>query len=74
MEPYISVRIIFDSSEAATEALIAVLEDARETDKDYSFGSLSVSQIMASGLLLIGDASHLSDKLKQITGATVLPE
>lgn len=65
---FISVRFFFDSLDVAVEALITVLEDARETDKDYSFGSLSTQQIMSSGLILVGDAQHIADRLKELPG------
>jgi len=65
---FISVRFFFETMDVAVEALIVVLEDARETDKDYSFGSLSAQQIMASGLLLIGDAQHVVNKIQELPG------
>ena len=68
---FISVRFFFDSLDVAVEALVIVLEDARETDKEYSFGSLSAQQVLASGLVLVGDAKHLSDKLIKLPNVSV---
>lgn len=68
---FVSARIFFDSLDGAVQALTMVLMDARETDKDYSFGSLSVKQIMASGLMLTGDAEAILDSLKEIPGTSV---
>lgn len=65
-----SVRIFFDSLEAAAEALLLVLEDARVTDRHYSFGTLSTSQILQSGLILIGDLEEILPRLETIPGAT----
>ncbi len=67
---FVSVRFFCDSLETAVEVLIIVLEDARETDKEYSFGSLSAQQVLSSGLLIIGDAQHLVDKLSTLSGTT----
>jgi hypothetical protein len=65
---YTSSRFIFTEPSAAAEALLTVLEDARSTDKDYSFGSLSVDQVMASGLSLIGEIEEIADKLQTLDG------
>jgi hypothetical protein len=67
---YISTRFLFDSLEAAVEALLITLEDARETVYEYSFGSLSADQVYASGLSIIGEAEEIARKLEQVNGAT----
>lgn len=71
---FISVRVFFENVDEAIEALLICLEDARTTDKSYSFGSLSYDQIMASGLIIIGDAQHLVDELLTIPGSTLHQE
>lgn len=65
-----SSRIMFDSLESAVEGLLIVLEDARETVFNYSFGSLSTEQVYASGLMLIGEIEEVAAKLEQIEGTT----
>lgn len=68
---YISVRFFFDSLESAVDALITVMEDARDTDKVYEFGSLSAKQILASGLVIRGEASQVVAKVQKIPGAVL---
>lgn len=65
-----STRLFFDSEGGAAEALLVVLEDARETDFSYSFGSLSVDQIVESGLVLFGEIDDVLAKLDAIPGIT----
>lgn len=67
----IAARIFFDAPSDAAEALILTLEDARVTSKSYTFGSLSITQIMSSGLIIVGDASHLVDAILAIPGASL---
>jgi hypothetical protein len=67
---YTSTRFLFSSLEGAVEALILVLEDARTTSSEYSFGGLSAEQIYASGLSLVGEIDAVADLLGGIEGAT----
>lgn len=67
---YTSARFFFDSLAGAVEALLVVLEDARETEYSYRFGSLSADQVFASGLMLIGEIGEVASKLEQIEGTT----
>lgn len=71
---YISVRIMFSSLEDAVDALIMVLDYARSTDKEFTFGSLSAEQIYASGLIIMGDAEAIVDDLSKLPGVLVYPE
>jgi hypothetical protein len=66
---YKSSRYLFDSLDAAVEALLVVLEDARITVHSYRFGSLSADQVYASGLMLIGEIDEVCVKLDEIEGA-----
>lgn len=68
MMAYTSTRIMFHSLESAVEGLLTVLEDARETIFEYSFGALSAEQVYSSGLVLIGEISEVAAKLEQIDG------
>lgn len=70
----ITIRFFFSSLESAVTALILVLEDARKTDKNYIFGSLSAQQILASGLMLAGDAQHVADQIAKLPGVTSYEE
>lgn len=63
-----SASLYFDSQEAATMALLAILLDAKKTDKIYSFGPLSAEQILASGLRIEGDIAVILKMLEKIPG------
>lgn len=65
-----TVRVYFDSLEAAADGLVLVLEDCRETSHEYSFGGLHVEQVLQSGLLLTGDVDEVVDKLISLPGTT----
>lgn len=65
-----SARFFFESLAGAVEALLVVLEDARETDYSYRFGSLSADQVFMSGLMLVGQIDDVASKLEQIEGTT----
>lgn len=67
---YSSARFFFSSLPAAVEALATVLDDARYTEHHYSFGSLSVSQVFSSGLMLAGEIDVISAKLEAIEGVS----
>lgn len=71
MMDFISVRILFESMEDATQALIMILEHSRESGQDYTFGSLSPDQILTSGLLIIGDADDISQEIAKLPTATL---
>lgn len=64
-----TTRFFFENLETAALGLITVLEDARTTKTVYSFGSLSADQVLASGLLLVGDIEEVASKLESISGA-----
>lgn len=59
-----TVRVFFTSLLEATEALLIVLQDARTTSYEYSFGSLSAKQVLSSGLILSGEIEELLGLLK----------
>jgi hypothetical protein len=65
-----TTRFFFDQLDVAAEALILVLEDARETDAKYSFGGLSAQQIYASGLILEGEIDAIAAKVEELPGTT----
>lgn len=64
-----TARFYFDSIETAARALILVLEDARVTTAKYGFGTLSADQVLASGLLLVGDIESIASRLERLDGA-----
>lgn len=66
MEAYTTTRFFFTSLADAVEALSVVLDDARNSDKDYSFGSTSPKQILSSGLILSGDISDVVTKIENL--------
>ena len=57
------VRVMFTSLSEVLEALLIVLNDARSTQYDYSFGSTSAQQVLASGLILRGEIDDVLSKL-----------
>lgn len=63
------IRYLFDSTEAAAAALGVVLSHARSTRFDYTFGSLSLSQLASSGMWLTGDTESVSELLDHVPGA-----
>lgn len=67
--PSRTTRFYFESLETAALGLLTVLEDARVTTATYSFGSLSADQVLASGLILVGDIEEVVSKLDSISGA-----
>lgn len=69
MADHIQVRFFFLDIASAVEALLTVLEDARDTKHDYTFGSMSAKQVMASGLMIVGDAEEVASKVETIDGA-----
>jgi len=59
----------FDSAAAAAEALIVILTDARKSKKTYSFGGLSVTQLLNAGLNVTGELAEVRPKLDAVPGA-----
>jgi hypothetical protein len=59
----------FDSLTAAAEALVVVLEDARESDVYYKFSPLSAREVLDRGLSLTGDIEIVTEKLDEVAGA-----
>jgi hypothetical protein len=69
-----STRFLFDSFPSAVLALLTVLQDARITEKNYTFSGLDAKQIRTSGLVLTGDISDISAELEKIPGAVSFPD
>lgn len=63
------IRYLFDSELAAAEALGAVLKYARSTEDDFTFGGLSLPQLLSSGLWLTGETDGIAEILDKIEGA-----
>lgn len=68
--PHESVRYVFSSYASAAEALLTVLEDARTTQRSYTFTGLSPDKILRYGLHLSGEVSDISLRVGQIIGAS----
>lgn len=64
-----TTRFFFDSVSDAAAALLTVIEDARQSEHFYHFGSLSADQVYDSGLLLVGAVDEVAAKLEQMDGA-----
>jgi hypothetical protein len=65
-----TARFRFRSYLSAAEALLLVLEDARETEKSYRVTGLSPEAILMDGLVLEGQIEEISEKVAAISGAT----
>ena len=65
-----TIRFRFTDYLGATEALLLVLEDARETPKKYRITGISPESILTNGLLLEGDIEEISERVALISGAT----
>lgn len=65
-----STRFYFDSLEAAAQALLTVILDARATDSEYSFGGLSANSLLTSGLILEGDIEEVAAKVEKVPGSS----
>lgn len=63
------VRFLFDSTEAAAQALLTVLQYARETTDDFEFGGLTLVSLVESGMWLTGDVSEVAKRLDEVPGA-----
>ena len=64
-----SVRFYFDTPVAAAAGLLAVLLDARQTERKYRFGGLDKDVIYTSGLLIEGDVQEIAAKVAALPGA-----
>ncbi len=62
-------RFMFDSTEAAAEALAVVLEDARTSKVFYRFSGLTPQAVLLSGLFLEGELALIQPKLDNIEGS-----
>jgi len=63
------IRYLFDSVESAAAALGVVLTHARGSTDDYTFGSLSLSQLANSGMWLTGNTDGVAALLDKVPGA-----
>jgi len=63
------IRYLFDSTESAAAALGVVLVHARGSKDDYTFGSLSLSQLTDSGMWLTGNTESVAKLLDAVPGA-----
>lgn len=59
----------FTSLRAAAEALLVVLEDARDTDRQYAFTGLTPGRILKDGLVLQGEVVDITTRVGLIAGA-----
>jgi len=64
-----TTRFFFDSVPSAAAGLLAVVLDARTTEKSYRFGGLDATTVYRSGLLLEGEISEVVEKVEAIPGA-----
>lgn len=64
-----SVRFTFPTYLGAVTALLTVMEDARKTDRAYSFTGLTPAKILRDGLVLRGDVVDISEQLALIPGS-----
>ena len=67
-----TARFLFDSFVSAAEALVIVLEDARDTTEQYTFSGLTVKQIRTSGLVLTGQIDSVANKIERLEGVARL--
>jgi len=64
-----ATRFHFDTASSAAAGLLAVILDARVTDRAYKFSGLSAQQILMSGLRLEGEIAEVVQKLEAVPGA-----
>lgn len=64
-----TTRFYFDTYQAAAAGLLAVVLDARTTDKNYRFGGLDASTVYTSGLRLEGEIDEIVAKVEVLPGA-----
>lgn len=69
-----TIRVFPETEELAVEALSVVFEHARVSEEFFEFGSLSIPQIMASGLWVSGELHIVRGLLDRIEGLDVLSE
>ncbi len=63
---------MLDSTQAAAEALVVVLENARSTKKDYRFGPINAESVMRTGLYLEGNIEEVLDEVLEVSGAIIV--
>lgn len=63
-------RFFFPDEPTAAEALLVVLEHAREAESFYRFYGLSVPAILQSGLVLEGDIADVAALVEAVPGTT----
>lgn len=69
MHVHETVRFYFDSLDAAADALVLLLEDARATRDKYEFGGLTAGEIFSNGLMIQGKIYRVAKILEQVPGA-----
>lgn len=65
-----STRFYFDTLEAAAQALLTVVLDARSSEHEYRFGGLSANSLLTSGLILEGDIEEVAAKVEKVSGSS----
>ena len=65
-----TVHFTFETYLAATEALLVVMTDARETPRKYRIIGRSPERLILGGLTLEGEIQEISEKVAAISGAT----
>ncbi len=63
-----TARFYFDSYQSAAGGILAVLLDARTTDKTYRFTGLSVQDVLTSGLVITGEITDIVEKVSKLPG------
>lgn len=61
-------RYFFDTPVAAATALLVVLKHARTSPDDYTFGPLSVPQLVENGMTLTGNTTAVALLLDVLAG------
>lgn len=68
------VRFMFDTLKSAASGLEVVLTDARTTEHTYKFAGIGADQILKSGLIIEGEISEVTEKLKNLKGSAIFEE
>lgn len=63
------VRYFFDTSTAAATALLVVLKHARSSQDEFTFGPLSVPDLVANGMTVSGNTTKVALLLDDVAGA-----